>query len=539
MLLTLLLAGTPSLAVHAAGNTSALPISKLLNTNGTLNLTTGYSGAVDVDNYSVHLDPEHGPVFSPLMTINAWSSLGSGLNNIVYAIAINGSNVYMGGQFTDAGGNTNADRIAVWDGSSWSALGSGISNGQVNALAFNGSVLYVGGSFTNAGGVSGANYIAQWDGSSWSTLGDGVGNAVNAIGVSGLNIYIAGNFVNAGVDVNADYIAKLDGGTWSALGATPLTGPVNTIVVAGASIYAGGDFINVGGNPDIDRIALWDGTSWSPLGSGLGATAAVIALSGTDVYVGGLFNDAGGVSNADKIAKWDGTAWSALGSGLNSFVNNVVISGSNIYVGGNFFNAGGDANADKIAKWDGSAWSALGTAPLDNTVSAIAINELDVYVGGIFNDAGGDSNGDKIALFQLDATAPTVASFTATSPSTSLNVPITAFTASDNISVTGYQITQSSTPPTAIASGWTASAPTTYTVADSGSYLLYPWVKDATGNVSAVYGSPASVTVDASKPTVNSFSALSPSTSLAISITAFTASDNVAVTGYLITTSST
>ena len=246
MLLTLLLAGMPSLAVHAAGNTPALPISKLLNKDGTLNLATGYSGAVNADNYSVHLDPAHGPIFSPLMTVNAWSSVGGGLSNIVYAMAVNGSNIYMGGQFLDAGGNANADRIAMWNGSSWSALGSGLSNGQVNALAFNGSVLYVGGSFTNAGGVSGANYIAQWDGSSWSTLGDGVTNFVNAISVSGLDIYIAGNFINAGVDVNADYIAKLDGGTWAALGATPITGPINGIAVAGSFVYAGGDFLDMG-----------------------------------------------------------------------------------------------------------------------------------------------------------------------------------------------------------------------------------------------------------------------------------------------------
>ncbi len=59
--------------------------------------------------------------------------------------------------------------------------------------------------------------------------------------------------------------------------------------------------------------------------------------------------------------------------------------------------------------------------------------------------------------------------------------------------------------------GWTASAPTTYAVAGDGSYTLYPWAKDATGNVSAVYGSPASVSVDTTRPAVTSFTATSPS----------------------------
>jgi hypothetical protein len=61
--------------------------------------------------------------------------------------------------------------------------------------------------------------------------------------------------------------------------------------------------------------------------------------------------------------------------------------------------------------------------------------------------------------------------------------------------VTGYMITLSSTPPAAGATGWLASPPTSYLVAAAGSYTLYPWAKDAASNVSAVFGSPASVTV--------------------------------------------
>lgn len=95
----------------------------------------------------------------------------------------------------------------------------------------------------------------------------------------------------------------------------------------------------------------------------------------------------------------------------------------------------------------------------------------------------------------IDTTAPTVTGFVATSPSASLDIPITTFTATDAVGVTGYKITESSTPPAAGAAGWTASAPTTYTVAANGNYTLYPWAKDAMGNVSSVYGSPASVEV--------------------------------------------
>ena len=76
--------------------------------------------------------------------------------------------------FTIAG-DIIANDIAQWNGSSWSALGSGVSglNGFVYALAVSGSTLYAGGDFTTAGGNA-ANYIAQWNGSSWSALGSGM-----------------------------------------------------------------------------------------------------------------------------------------------------------------------------------------------------------------------------------------------------------------------------------------------------------------------------------------------------------------------------
>jgi hypothetical protein len=106
------------------------------------------------------------------------------------------------------------------------------------------------------------------------------------------------------------------------------------------------------------------------------------------------------------------------------------------------------------------------------------------------------------ASVDVDTSAPTVTSFAATSPSASLTISITAFSASDSVGVTGYTITTSSTPPAAGATGWTASAPTTYIVAGDGIYTLYPWARDAAGNVSAAVGAPASVTVETTAPTV-------------------------------------
>jgi hypothetical protein len=58
-------------------------------------------------------------------------------------------------------------------------------------------------------------------------------------------------------------------------------------------------------------------------------------------------------------------------------------------------------------------------------------------------------------------------------------------------------ITESVTAPAAGDAGWSGTAPTAYTVAGPGTYTLYPWAKDTAGNVSAVFGSPRTVVVNA------------------------------------------
>jgi hypothetical protein len=104
------------------------------------------------------------------------------------------------------------------------------------------------------------------------------------------------------------------------------------------------------------------------------------------------------------------------------------------------------------------------------------------------------------AFEYIDMTAPMVTAFTLTSPISSYTIPITAFTASDNMRVSAYLITESSATPAAGAPGWTAAAPLTYQVTADGTYTLYPWAKDATGNISAVFASPRTVVVDTTAP---------------------------------------
>src|SRR5262249_13019483 len=118
----------------------------------------------------------------------SWVPVGNGLNDTVTALAASGSDLYAAGYFTQAfgnptcgSGNTAVSHIAGWNGSSWSGVGNGL-NDNVYALAVSGGDLYAGGNFTQicgdaacSPGNTPANRVAKWNGSSWSALGNGVG----------------------------------------------------------------------------------------------------------------------------------------------------------------------------------------------------------------------------------------------------------------------------------------------------------------------------------------------------------------------------
>ena len=94
-----------------------------------------------------------------------------------------------------------------------------------------------------------------------------------------------------------------------------------------------------------------------------------------------------------------------------------------------------------------------------------------------------------------DVTAPTVGTFTLPLTYSRLTVPVTAFTASDNVGVTGYLVTTSNTTPAAGATGWSSSAPTTVTASSEGVTTFYAWAKDAAGNVSSSASASVTITI--------------------------------------------
>jgi hypothetical protein len=343
---------------------------------------------------------------------SSWTDVGFGVSGGYYspgvwALAASGNNLFVGGIFEMAG-DTAVNNIAQWDGSSWSALDSGMSgdaNGDaVYALAVSDSTLFAGGLFSTAGDSAASN-IAQWNGSSWTEVGFGgsVESYVYALAASGSNVYVGGYFTTAG-GTTANNIAMWNGSSWSALGwgiDGSVYSQVYALAVSGSDLYVGGGFDTAGGIA-ANNIAKWDGSSWSALGSGMlgegtdgfGPAVSALAVSGGTLYAGGGFTTAGG-NSANNIAQWNGSSWSALGSGISGAgadgygpaVSALAVSGSTLYAGGDFTNAGGNPAAN-IAKWDGNSWSALGSG-MNDDVYALAVSGSDLCAGGGFTTAGG------------------------------------------------------------------------------------------------------------------------------------------------------
>ncbi len=326
----------------------------------------------------------------------AWSAFsGTGIDGPARAIAVSGSDVYVGGSFTSAGPIT-ANRIAKWNGvtNTWSALGVGINgsgtdNSFISAIAVAGGKVYAGGSFPRIGGVTASN-IAVWNGTTWAPLGTGItgGNSrVSVIIVRGEDVYVAGDFANAG-GVAANRIAKWNGTSWSGLNSAILPTAVTSMAFMGDDLYVGTG-TTTAANPAY--FSKYDGTNWTALGADLGDRGvSSIAVIGSDIYVGGGFITVNGVT-VNKIVKWNGSSWSALGNGLppaSSMINgpNLAVAGNQLIASGDFTSATGGPG-DRIARWNGTTWTTMSTG-LNADANALLAAGGDIFAGGPFTTAG-------------------------------------------------------------------------------------------------------------------------------------------------------
>lgn len=245
----------------------------------------------------------------------------------VYALTADSNGVlYAGGGFNNVDQIPAADHVAAYDGA-WHAMGSGPSvdpgavDDFVRSLTASGTDVYVGTDAVNIAGIPNADHVARWDGSAWSALGsNGAGTngwfpavsyiyAVQTYTSSTDSLVIAaGSFQNADGRPAADMIAYFDGTTWRPLGSDgagggPINGEIHALSIYRRRVFAGGNFTTAGGDTGARFLASYE----------LSLPDAMISNLASSSYAGnGLYNDTGaGQTRTVRIRK---------GSAKNVFV---------------------------------------------------------------------------------------------------------------------------------------------------------------------------------------------------------------------------
>lgn len=364
-----------------------------------------------------------------------WHAMGSGLTDEFgdpfdasgESIHAWDGKVAVSGYFAEAGGQA-LPNFAVWDGSSWGALGSdpGFFSGDTPyVIGHDGGDLYV---------FNGFSFLYRWNGLFWDGLGSG--GLFNAAAPFAGDVFVGGSFRDFDGTV-AQNLVRFDGtSTWSAVASG------NGITRTADAVHVWDDLLVVTGNrstgygDDVQGalVAAWNGTDWVDLGLGTQGSAVaeidhMVTYQG-DLVVNGNIDNAGGTP-CNSFARYDGTTWSPLGdANLNSGGLGMVVVDGTLYaltykpgsivaryddgtdawieIGDNpggtvFYGLGsyqGDVvatgswssidgvAAERIAAWDGTDWAPLG-AGVDGLVRTMVEHDGDLYVGGSFANAGG------------------------------------------------------------------------------------------------------------------------------------------------------
>jgi hypothetical protein len=134
-----------------------------------------------------------------------------------------------------------------------------------------------------------------------------------------------------------------------------------------------------------------------------------------------------------------------------------------------------------------SRWSL--SSPATFVFTSVPSNSWTAKLYGWAKDTAGNyatsvSNSTVITIAPTDTTKPVITAFVIPATAMILTVPITTWTATDDVAVTAYQLNQSAVAPVPTDANWVATKPTSYVFPDQGAQTLYAWAKDAAGNVS-------------------------------------------------------
>jgi hypothetical protein len=347
-------------------------------------------------------------------TWTTWNASATGGGSTIRSLVVSGTTVYIGGSFSTvkATARTNAAAINT-TGAGTLQTWAPTTNGTVYSIKISGAVAYLGGVFTSPMGrlvawSSAPGAVGTLQNGAWSVPND----SVYALEILGSTLYAHGRFTQVGGTTRTG-LASYDTGTGALTSWSPgTTGALvadATLAVSGNKVFVGG-YAAFGGIPRTNAVAInSDGSlsSWDPAPNG---AVESIAVNGSTVYLGGTFSSAGGSSrtNAAAVDPSTGTATS-WDPAPNSTVYHLALSGSTVYLGGAFTSLGGSTrNRAGSVGTDGTLTSWDPNA--NGAVRAITVDGSTVYLGGAFTTIGGTS---RVGLAAVDSSAGTAQAFNA------------------------------------------------------------------------------------------------------------------------------
>ena len=214
--------------------------------NGQVNEVVRNGNTVYIGGSFSYVGPRTGSGVSVSTTTGEVNGQALQIQGEVFASAPDGSGGwYIGGNF-DKVGNVNRKNFAhILPDQTLDLSWNVFANNIVKAIAVNGTTVYVGGDFTIIGGQF-RNRIAALNATtgavtSWNP---GANETVLTLAVSGINVYAGGEFSNIGGQPR-NYIAALDASTGAATTWNPnADGFVFTLAINGSNVYAGGQYIS-------------------------------------------------------------------------------------------------------------------------------------------------------------------------------------------------------------------------------------------------------------------------------------------------------
>lgn len=318
---------------------------------------------------------------------SSWEALGDGLSDVLALGDWNGVPVAA----ARAAWNSLLISIFKWNGTAWEEIGATDAvtapGGPRIALTTFGGELIAVGTWTTIDGQS-IRSVARFDGATWSALGAGLasGNAQCASVIGGA-LCIGGNFTLANPTTTCS-VAKWDGSAWTKYGPTGIL-PIGLADRAGTPIVLAPSCSD-GCSTNADSVFQLQAGQWTaPATDGPKGDVRALATVGGSIVAVGQFAcaSAGPMLGARcDVAALGESNWKALTAGLNGSVGAALKSGTDLIVAGGFTQAAG-VTASRIARWDGETWAPLG-AGLNGAVGALAEFNGQLHAGGAFTKSG-------------------------------------------------------------------------------------------------------------------------------------------------------